>query len=151
MPNGFQMGILDWETPPQPQRQPGAAGKELGAGSQDAMVGSCSERVPVDPGCPRLLGCWLPLHRAQSEQADELQEAPSLADPEHGVQQALLSLCPAPQVLGMWGWGQVLLASPAFRGASAPALADTANTARRSSAAGAAASAQQSRLQCEKW
>lgn len=65
MPNGFQMGIPDWETPPQPQRQPGAAGKELGAGSQDAMAGgclavlwqgSCSEHVPVGLGCPEAPG-----------------------------------------------------------------------------------------------
>lgn len=52
MPNGFQMGILDWETPPQPQPQPGATGKELGAGSWDATAGGCSEHLPIVLGCP---------------------------------------------------------------------------------------------------
>ena len=65
MPNGFQMGIPDWEIPPQPQPQLGAAGKELGAGSWDAVaggclalqqLGGCSERVPMGLGCPKACG-----------------------------------------------------------------------------------------------
>lgn len=65
MPNGFQMGIMDWETPLQPQPQPEAAGKELRAESWDTTVGGClallqqggcSEPVPVGPGCSQAPG-----------------------------------------------------------------------------------------------
>lgn len=39
MPNGFQMGILDWETPPQPEPQPGATGKELQQAAASPVAG----------------------------------------------------------------------------------------------------------------
>lgn len=139
------MGITDWETPPQPQPQPEAAGKELRAESWDATVGGClallqqggcSEPVPVGLGClwaPGVLGASAPPSCAWGKRTDAPPEAPALAGREHSVQQALLSPLQVSQALGTRGWGQPQLhVSPAFRGASAPALTDNANTACRS-------------------
>lgn len=123
MPNGFQMGIPDWETPPQPQHQVGAAGKDLGAESWDATAGGClallqqgvcPECVPVGLGCPeapRVLAASVPPGHAWGKQADAPQEAPSLAGPEHRVQQAPLS---ALRALGTRGWGQLLACESSF-------------------------------------
>lgn len=122
VPNGFQMGIPDWETPPQPQLKLGATDKELRAGNQDAAMGSslvyCSRAAApatggTFPGWPGALGCN------------------KLRCPHCGL------------------WGQPLCVSPAFGGASAASLADIADTACHSSATGAAVSPQQSWLQCE--
>lgn len=84
-------------------------------------------------------------YRAGAEQADAPQEAPSLTGPEHGVQQAPLSLLQGSGDMGLET--TTLCVIPAFRGASAPSLADIANTAHWGSTIGASVSPLQSWLQ----